>query len=78
MVGVLLYGFFAFPDAPYEACRGTSGYCGKWGLPHSPLEFQRFSLWQMTLLIVWPVGTISVLILRRLGSNRPGPDRKPR
>jgi hypothetical protein len=70
LIGVLVYGVFEFPDAPYSPCHGATGYCGKWGIAHSPSEFRRFSVWQTTLLVVWPAGMLIVLVLNRLGHGR--------
>ena len=44
----LLYGVIAFPDAPIREV-ATSYYEGKYGVPHTREEFERFKLWETTV-----------------------------
>jgi hypothetical protein len=57
-----LGGLLLFPDAPIKPC-GKS-YCGKEGQRRSQIDYIRFSNWQTTLFILWPLGMGAVVLLR--------------
>jgi hypothetical protein len=58
------YGLIRFPDAPIHLC-GTGRYCGKWGRPHTLQQYRAFSIWQTTLIYMWPTGLISLAVLKK-------------
>jgi hypothetical protein len=55
-------GLLLFPDAPIKPC-GNS-YCGKQGQHRSQIDYIRFSEWQNTLFILWPLGMGALFLLR--------------
>jgi hypothetical protein len=58
------YGMFEYSDGPIHPCR-EHGYCGKQGQPHTQTEFEHFTVWKTALFSGWPVGMLSVFLLRR-------------
>ena len=65
MVAVFVYGLLEYPDAPIRPCTGSLGFCGKQNQPHSLLEYRQFLTWQAALVILWPLGLLSLFLLNR-------------
>jgi hypothetical protein len=65
MVAFFCYGLFQYPDAPIKPCTASPGFCGKQGQLHTLLEYQRFATWEHALIILWPVGLLSLFLLNR-------------
>jgi hypothetical protein len=63
LVVLFVYGLIRYPDLPIREC--PSGYCGKQGQPHTAAEYHAFNAWQITLMIVWPIGIAVMLFLQR-------------
>lgn len=67
-------GFLLFPDAPIGPCGPNTrylysnhpfGYCGKQGQSHTATDFHRFTIWQDTLIFLWPLGLGALFLLNR-------------
>jgi hypothetical protein len=63
MVVLFVYGLIRYPDLPIREC--PSGYCGRQGQSHTAAEYRAFNAWQITLMIVWPIGIAVLLFLQR-------------
>jgi hypothetical protein len=75
MMGIVFfYGLVRFFDAPLHPCP-EHGYCGKQGQPHTEREYKEFEIWQTTLIVVWPIGMLTLYLLNRGQFRRMG--RKP-
>ena len=50
-VGSLVYGFYTFPDGPIRETR--TGYAGKTGTAYPREHYERFKLWEKTIVGVF-------------------------
>jgi hypothetical protein len=58
------YGLLRFPDGPIHPC-AAHGYCGKQGQPHTLHDFNAFQAWETAMLWLWPIGLVTLMLLRR-------------
>lgn len=63
MVLLLGGGGLRFPDGPIEEC--PAGYCGKEGMSHTAAEYRLYRVWDITVLIYFPVGLLALAVLNR-------------
>jgi hypothetical protein len=63
MFSVLIYGVVRYPDAPIQECRAGTGYCGKHNTVRTMADYQAFKRWETCLIILWPIGFISLIAL---------------
>jgi hypothetical protein len=59
------YGAGRFSDGPIGTC--GSGYCSTRHLylPHTAADYRAYKAWEMTILIVWPLGLTALFLLQR-------------
>lgn len=73
-VVTLVYGFITFPDAPIR--ESANGYVGKHGAPHTREHYERFMLWEKSLLASFGLAFVtgfSAVAAEKLGSRKKGP-----
>ena len=58
-----VYGMVRFFDGPLHEC--ATGFCGKQGQPHTAAEYHAYMIWQTVMLITWPLGMLTLLLLGR-------------
>jgi hypothetical protein len=65
MLVLFAYGASRFSDGPIGTC--GSGYCSTRHphLPHTAADYRAYKAWEMTILIVWPLGLTALFLLQR-------------
>jgi len=68
-VGMLVYGFVLYPDAPIHPC-GVNQFCGKRDQLRTEEQYRKFVAWEQALLISVPFGFLAGFILERRSRRR--------
>jgi hypothetical protein len=68
-MGLLVYGFVRFPDAPIHPC-GVGQFCGKLNSPHTEEQYQAFIIWVAALIVSVPIGFGAGFLLERRSRRR--------
>jgi hypothetical protein len=61
----LAYGLTMYPDAPYHPCAGGP-ICGKSGHHYSYHIYRDWQIWEITLILSWPLGLSARFLLKCL------------